>query len=75
MKLTRAQRAALDEANLNGGDIPAASVRSRGGGSRRRMLERLREAALVEGPPWKITGIGEDVLAELRGDEVQRGRH
>lgn len=27
------------------------------------MLERLKERLLVDGPPWQITGFGEDALA------------
>lgn len=64
-KLTRAQRHWLRFAKNDREGRIRWGVRSNAGGSMRRMCERLKEMGLVEGPPYKITGLGEDALATL----------
>ena len=61
MGLTPSERHRLQDALRNDGKIEYG-VRARMGGALRRMLERLRERGLVEGPPWRITERGYDAV-------------
>jgi hypothetical protein len=59
-KLTVAQRSTLEIMRRTG-----RSFRVRiNGGATRRMLVRLRERGLVQGPPWRITKAGRQALKE-----------
>ena len=61
--LTPAERLILMQGRREGGDI-CLSEPQRRGGAIIRMLERLRERGFVEGPPWRITQSGLDLLRE-----------
>lgn len=63
--LTRAQKAIIEDARRQGGKI-RWGARSNAGGAIRRMCERLKPTLLIEGPPWQITDLAEDILAIVR---------
>ena len=63
--MTKHQRRWLMEAaQLKPTQFLRVGARSRGGGSIRRMFERLRGDGLLKGPPWKITAAGRKALAD-----------
>jgi hypothetical protein len=66
MRLTPAQRFWLKQGFMDKAGRISVPVRARASGAVWRMLERLRERGLVEGPPWRITGLGEDAMAETK---------
>lgn len=74
MSLTTAQARVLQSTVSDKNGEVTIICRQRGG-ARWRMLLRMREALLVNGPwnndTWRITGAGEDALAEFEAGKPQ----
>ena len=62
-RLTKAQRWWLERAvTLKRGQPLVWGVKSNAGGSIKRMLQKLKDRGLIEGPPYKITDAGRAAL-------------
>lgn len=61
-KLSSAQVRALKAIQKPKSDPEFWGVRGRSGGARNRMLKGLADLGFIDGPPWKLTSDGREVL-------------